>query len=242
MKHNKSLDIDEFSSEFFKVFWDKIDIFVLLSLNESYKTGQLSVSFRQCVILCLQKGDKTIYFLKNWRLISLLSMIYKIVPSALSIRLKSVLENIISPTHSRFVAYHFTGETTHIIYNIIHYTKILGGKTEIFVLLSLNINYKTGQLSVSFRQCLISCLPKGDKPIYFLKNWKLISLLSVINKLVSSALSVRLKSVLENIISPTQSGFVANYFIGENIQIIYDIIHYTKVFGIKLSFCIAIFK
>ena len=50
----------------------------------------------------------------------------------------------------------------------------------------------------------------------------------MIYKRASSALSARLKSVLEKIISPTQSGFVANRLIGENIHIIYDIIHYTK--------------
>ena len=81
---------------------------------------------------------------------------------------------------------------------------------------------------MSLRQCVISCLPKGDKPRYFLKNWRPISLLSVIYKMASLALSARLKSVLEKIISPTQSGFVANRFIGENIRIIYDIIHNSK--------------
>ena len=69
---------------------------------------------------------------------------------------------------------------------------------------------------------------KETSQYIFSKNWRLISLLALIYKLVSSAVSVRLKSVLDNIISLTQSGFVANHIIGENIHIIYAIIHYTK--------------
>ena len=44
MKHNKSPGIDGFPSEFYKVFWKKLKIFVLRTLNESYKIGQL-----QCI-------------------------------------------------------------------------------------------------------------------------------------------------------------------------------------------------
>ena len=83
-------------------------------------------------------------------------------------------------------------------------------------------------MSISLRQCVISCLPKGNKPRQFFKNWRPISLLSVIYKIASSALASRLQIVLEKIISNTQSGFMRGRFIGENTRLIYDIIHYTK--------------
>ena len=83
-------------------------------------------------------------------------------------------------------------------------------------------------MSISLRQCIISCLPKGDKPRQFLKNWRPISLLSVVYKIASSALATRLRTVLHTIISNTQSGFMSNRFIGENTRLIYDIIHYTN--------------
>ena len=92
MKNNKCPGIDGFPSEFFKVFWGKLKYFVLRALNESYVSGQLSISLRQCIISCLPKGNKPRHLLKNWRPISLLSVVYKIASSALSARLKSYLK------------------------------------------------------------------------------------------------------------------------------------------------------
>jgi hypothetical protein len=37
-----------------------------------------------------------------------------------------------------------------------------------FVFRSINYEYKTGQLSITQRQGIINCIPKGDK---FMKNW-----------------------------------------------------------------------
>ena len=76
--------------------------------------------------------------------------------------------------------------------------KVFVGKLKYFILRSLNSGYSSGQISISLRQCVISCLPKGNKPRQFLKkNWRPISLLSVIYKIASSALASRLQMVLE---------------------------------------------
>ena len=37
-----------------------------------------------------------------------------------------------------------------------------------------------------------------------------------------------IKTVLDNLVSETQTGFVAGRFIGENSRLIYDILHYTE--------------
>ena len=87
-------------------------------------------------------------------------------------------------------------------------------------------------MSSSLRQCVISCLPKGDKPRQFLKNWRPISLLSVVYKIASSALATRLRSILHKLISNSQSGFMQGRFIGENTRLIYDIMHYANKYDI----------
>ena len=46
-----------------------------------------------------------------------------------------------------------------------------------FVFRSINYGYKTGQLSITQKQGIITCIPKGDKPRQFMKNLKPISLL-----------------------------------------------------------------
>ena len=92
-----------------------------------------------------------------------------------------------------------------------------------FVLRSINSGFQIGSLSSTMKQCIISCLPKGEKPRQYLKNWRPISLLNVTYKLASASLALRLKTVLPKIISPTQAGFLPNRFIGECTRLVYDL-------------------
>ena len=98
----------------------------------------------------------------------------------------------------------------------------------IFVLRSLNYAYRTGQLSVTQKQGVITCLPKPNKNRHFLKNWRPISLLNVVYKLASIVIANRIKIVLDSLIHEDQKGFIACRFIGENIKLIYDILFETK--------------
>ena len=92
-----------------------------------------------------------------------------------------------------------------------------------FVLRCLNQSYATGNLPQTLRTCVITCLPKQNKSRQFLKNWRPISLLNVVYKIASSAIANRLKTILNDIISPTQNGFLDGRYIGESTRIIYDI-------------------
>ena len=78
------------------------------------------------------------------------------------------------------------------------------------------------------RQLAITCIPKGDKPRDNLKNWRPISLASVLYKLGSSVIASRIKKVLPKLISTTQTGFLQGRFIGESTRFIYDLIKYTE--------------
>ena len=79
------------------------------------------------------------------------------------------------------------------------------------------------------RQGIITCLPKGDKARHLLKNWRPITLLNVIYKLASASIANRLKTVLDSIISETQTGFLSGRYIGENTRLIYDIMNYSEL-------------
>ena len=54
--------------------------------------------------------------------------------------------------------------------------KVFWKKMGNFVVRSINYAYTSGNLSVTQKQGIITCLPKGDKPRHFLKNWRPISL------------------------------------------------------------------
>ena len=97
-----------------------------------------------------------------------------------------------------------------------------------FVYRSIKYGYKHGEMSVTQRQGIITCIPKGDKPKIYMKNWRPISLLNSTYKLASSCIAERIKTVLPSLISNDQSGFIPGRFIGENTRLIYDILHFTE--------------
>ena len=98
----------------------------------------------------------------------------------------------------------------------------------IFILKSLNYGYRSGSLSVTQKQGIVTCLPKPNKSRENLKNWRPISLLNVIYKMASAVISNRIKLVLHNLIHEDQKGFIAGRFIGENIRLIFDVLFETK--------------
>ena len=83
------------------------------------------------------------------------------------------------------------------------------------------------ELSTSHRQAVIKLIEKKNKDKRFIKNWRPISLLNVDYKIISKARASRLKQVLPNLISPQQTAYIENRFIGENGRLIADIIEIT---------------
>ena len=94
----------------------------------------------------------------------------------------------------------------------------------IFVVRALNTGFQKGELSCPQREGIIVCIPKGDKPRQYIKNWRPISLLNAVYKIGSSCIASRLKTVLSDIINEDQTGFMRNRYIGDNIRLIYDTI------------------
>ena len=97
------------------------------------------------------------------------------------------------------------------------------------LLSSLNYALVSGSLSVEQRRGILSLLPKKDKDRIFLKNWRPISLLNFDYKLLAKVLASRLTKILPIVIDDDQTGYIKGRFIGSNIRVVEDTIHYTKV-------------
>lgn len=123
MKNNKSPGTDGFSAEFFKFFFKDLKVFIKNSINEGYKLGILSVTQREGLITCLPKGDKPRQFLKNWRPITLLNVVYKIASGCIAERIKSTLSKLISNDQTGFISGRYIGENTRLIYDLMNYTE-----------------------------------------------------------------------------------------------------------------------
>ena len=86
---------------------------------------------------------------------------------------------------------------------------------KIFIVNSLNFAYESGNLSLSQKLGIIILLPKPQKDKKLLSNWRPITLLNHIYKILSGTLAERLKPALPQIIHGYQKGFVQGRFIGE---------------------------
>ena len=96
--------------------------FILNSLNYGYKTGLLPITQKQGIITCLPKPNKSPFYLKNWRPISLLNVIYKLASSVIASRLKKVLHKLIHEDQKGFIAGRFIGENIRLIYDVLFET------------------------------------------------------------------------------------------------------------------------
>ena len=89
------------------------------------------------------------------------------------------------------------------------------------------------KLITSQRQAFIKLTVKEDKDKRFIKNWRPISLLNIDYKIISKAFSVRLKNVLQLLISSQQTAYVANRCISESRRLISDLLDVTEKFKTK---------
>ena len=87
-------------------------------------------------------------------------------------------------------------------------------------------------LSISQRQAVIKLIEKKDWDKRYIKNWRPISLLNVDTKVLSKAISTRLKTALPTLVSSQQTAYVKNRFIGESGRLISDIIEISSCFNI----------
>ncbi|WP_419624551.1 reverse transcriptase domain-containing protein, partial [Thiolapillus sp.] len=129
MKNNKSPGSDGFTVEFFKFFWLQWGAFIVNSLNDGFRKGELSSTQKEGVIICIPKGNKDKQLLKNWRPISLLNVVYKIGSACIANRLKVVLPTLINEDQTGFMANRFIGDNIRLIHDLISYlhrTKLPG--------------------------------------------------------------------------------------------------------------------
>ena len=85
MNSGKSPNSDGLSSEFYKVFWDDINLDVVKSINYSFEKRQTSVFQKRGIITLVLEKEKPANPLGNLRPISLLKTDYKIAMKAIFI-------------------------------------------------------------------------------------------------------------------------------------------------------------
>ena len=121
-----------------------------------YRTGTLSVTQNQGIIACLPKPNKNRHFLKNWRFISLLNVVYKLASAVIANRKKVVFNSLIHEDQKGFISGRFIGKNVKLIYDILYETK---RQNLLFRQDSENpCCYTTGQVSLPMRTAKVLLL------------------------------------------------------------------------------------
>jgi len=85
-----------------------------------------------------------------------------------------------------------------------------------------------GILPMTLRQASISLLAKKDKDPLFCTSYRPISLLNVDFKILSKVLAKRLESVIPDIISPDQTGFIQGRHSYSNLRKLFNVVHSAR--------------
>lgn len=88
---------------------------------------------------------------------------------------------------------------------------------------------------------IIKLLPKGDDKTQ-VKNWRPIALLNLSSKIVAKVLARRIVGLLNEFISPTQTGFMKGRFILENLITSWDAMHLAKSEGQNVVMLLLVFE
>ena len=92
---------------------------------------------------------------------------------------------------------------------------------------SYNYTFESNGLSQEQKLAVINLIPKKDKDLRYLKNWRPVSLLNTDYKILAKALANRLQ-VIGQLICEDQVGYIKGRYIGEAIRTIEDIMLLTK--------------
>ena len=93
---------------------------------------------------------------------------------------------------------------------------------------TIRILYKQECCLFHKKQGIITLIPKSDKDLSYLKNWRPITLLTVDHRILSSVLATRLKSTLNDLIHEDQTGFIKGRHMSEYVRKAIEMIEYLE--------------
>ena len=138
--------IDGLPSEVYKYFWAKIKNYCFEAFQWGIKIGTLHQSAQKGILCLIPKNGKSPENLKHWRPITLLSTDQKIYAKCLALRLKPVLNYLISDNQTGYLEGKFIGMNLRRMIDLITYIE----KEEIPALL-ISVDFEKCFDSVSFQ-------------------------------------------------------------------------------------------
>ena len=94
---------------------------------------------------------------------------------------------------------------------------------KVIVLGAIHEIFENKELPLTVRLGIIALIPKVDKDPRFIFNWRPLTLLETLYKLISSTLASRLKPTLDRLFGHEQKAYVPGRFISECTRNTYDV-------------------
>ena len=123
--NNVALGCGGFTEAFYKVFWCYLKHVVLGETHQIFEDKSLPISLRLGIIAIILKGAKDKRYIANWRPLTLLETLYKLLSSLLAMRLKPVLNNLLGCEQKAYIPGRFISECTRNTYDIFQHEKII---------------------------------------------------------------------------------------------------------------------
>ena len=122
MNSGKSPGTDGLPAEFYQTFWKEISEPLLGALNHAFAIGQLSITQRRGIIKLIPKKSEELYYIRNWRPLTLLNCDCKIAAKAIANRLKIYLPKLVNNDQTGFIKGRSIAENIRLIDSVINYT------------------------------------------------------------------------------------------------------------------------
>ena len=100
------------------MFWKFPKVIVLGTIHEIFENKELPLTVRLGIIALIPKGDKDPWFISNWRPLTLLETLYKLISSTLASRLKPTLDRLLGHNQKAYVPGRFISECTRNTYDV----------------------------------------------------------------------------------------------------------------------------
>ena len=142
MKPDKCPGPDGFNPGFFQKFWPICGEEIFKQCCGWLDSGALPPTLNMMNIALIPKGDSQVS-MKDWRLIALCNVVYKIVPKVLANRLKGVLDKCISDNQSAFVPGRSILDNAMAAIELVHHmkSKVSGSKGDVAFKLDISKAY-----------------------------------------------------------------------------------------------------
>ena len=123
-ENDKSPGNDGLAKEFYVTFWNDIKATFISSLKQDKDRKELSISLRQAITKLIEEKDRDKRYIKNWRPISLINVDIKMLPKALTKKLKEILPCLLSAQQTAYVQNRNIGESARLISDIIEIVNV----------------------------------------------------------------------------------------------------------------------